>query len=193
CVSRRLDVFVFFFFSSRRRHTRFSRDWSSDVCSSDLLSERERTYSAPLAIRQFTKETELVNGEPVRDYPRLMHAGLGVDDTTHWVDVRERLLHGLWLGLGAAALLGLLLTLAFWRTGGGPRGAFLHWWQGRGNVPWRVVWATASVLVLALSVALVLSSNYHVLGTDQTGNDVLRQCLKSVRTALVIGTLTTVA
>src|SRR5690606_39588612 len=28
-----------FFFSSRRRHTRFSRDWSSDVCSSDLLRE----------------------------------------------------------------------------------------------------------------------------------------------------------
>src|SRR5690606_39422726 len=31
-------LFLFyFFFSSRRRHTRFSRDWSSDVCSSDLL------------------------------------------------------------------------------------------------------------------------------------------------------------
>src|SRR2546429_3088862 len=29
---------VFFFFSSRRRHTRCSRDWSSDVCSSDLSS-----------------------------------------------------------------------------------------------------------------------------------------------------------
>src|SRR5207249_5925189 len=28
---------VFFFFSSRRRHTRSKRDWSSDVCSSDLL------------------------------------------------------------------------------------------------------------------------------------------------------------
>src|SRR5690606_40745770 len=27
-----------FFFSSRRRHTRFSRDWSSDVCSSDLVA-----------------------------------------------------------------------------------------------------------------------------------------------------------
>src|SRR5690606_40212408 len=27
---------IYFFFSSRRRHTRFSRDWSSDVCSSDL-------------------------------------------------------------------------------------------------------------------------------------------------------------
>src|SRR5690606_32886533 len=30
----------FFFFSSRRRHTRFSRDWSSDVCSSDLDARR---------------------------------------------------------------------------------------------------------------------------------------------------------
>src|SRR2546422_5036820 len=32
--------FFFFFFSSRRRHTRCSRDWSSDVCSSDLLQGR---------------------------------------------------------------------------------------------------------------------------------------------------------
>src|SRR6266511_6131888 len=31
-------MIIFFFFSSRRRHTRFSRDWSSDVCSSDLAS-----------------------------------------------------------------------------------------------------------------------------------------------------------
>src|SRR2546422_433610 len=30
-------IMFFFFFSSRRRHTRCSRDWSSDVCSSDLL------------------------------------------------------------------------------------------------------------------------------------------------------------
>src|SRR5206468_8939009 len=34
-VSRVVYVF-FFFFSSRRRHTRSDRDWSSDVCSSDL-------------------------------------------------------------------------------------------------------------------------------------------------------------
>src|SRR3712207_9319164 len=31
---------MFFFFSSRRRHTRYWRDWSSDVCSSDLVLER---------------------------------------------------------------------------------------------------------------------------------------------------------
>src|SRR5207302_4289837 len=32
-----LSLVCCFFFSSRRRHTRFSRDWSSDVCSSDLV------------------------------------------------------------------------------------------------------------------------------------------------------------
>src|SRR5260370_6630072 len=36
---------LFFFFSSRRRHTRFKCDWSSDVCSSDL-AEKKRTARA---------------------------------------------------------------------------------------------------------------------------------------------------
>src|SRR2546429_1235869 len=39
-------LFVFFFFSSRRRHTRCSRDWSSDVCSSDLRSLAARQIAA---------------------------------------------------------------------------------------------------------------------------------------------------
>src|SRR5688572_32043386 len=44
--------FFFFFFSSRRRHTRFDCDWSSDVCSSDLLpAEGERHRQQPLARR----------------------------------------------------------------------------------------------------------------------------------------------
>src|SRR5690606_40001477 len=39
-----------FFFSSRRRHTRFSRDWSSDVCSSDLdtVPPENRTLGWPI-------------------------------------------------------------------------------------------------------------------------------------------------
>src|SRR2546422_11627996 len=37
-------VLAFFFFSSRRRHTRCSRDWSSDVCSSDLGEIPANTY-----------------------------------------------------------------------------------------------------------------------------------------------------
>src|SRR2546426_4596650 len=42
-------LFVFFFFSSRRRHTRLQGDWSSDVCSSDLLLQgrgRDREIAA---------------------------------------------------------------------------------------------------------------------------------------------------
>src|SRR5699024_11761380 len=64
--SPRLYCFFFFFFSSRRRHTRSKRDWSSDVCSSDLLPtakptapstkptprfQRSRSSSAPLSTR----------------------------------------------------------------------------------------------------------------------------------------------
>src|SRR5439155_4746479 len=37
-----------FFFSSRRRHTRWPRDWSSDVCSSDLLPGVGRSTAAPV-------------------------------------------------------------------------------------------------------------------------------------------------
>src|SRR5882757_2605570 len=43
--------FFFFFFSSRRRHTRYWRDWSSDVCSSDLRSSRRRTCGRESYIR----------------------------------------------------------------------------------------------------------------------------------------------
>src|SRR3712207_9095923 len=38
----------FFFFSSRRRHTRYWRDWSSDVCSSDLRQDRDGVHYHPL-------------------------------------------------------------------------------------------------------------------------------------------------
>src|SRR3989454_9032161 len=41
---------LFFFFSSRRRHTRLQGDWSSDVCSSDLKFAVERTETALLIV-----------------------------------------------------------------------------------------------------------------------------------------------
>src|SRR6266496_4727496 len=40
----------FFFFSSRRRHTRSLRDWSSDVCSSDLLREQALPQRSGLSV-----------------------------------------------------------------------------------------------------------------------------------------------
>src|SRR3712207_7164123 len=42
------DIYdFFFFFSSRRRHTRYWRDWSSDVCSSDLRAAARSSPSGP--------------------------------------------------------------------------------------------------------------------------------------------------
>src|SRR5690606_27663826 len=54
-----------FFFSSRRRHTRFSRDWSSDVCSSDLgRGGRLRRRLAGIAgLRQAAVRIEVVEGD----------------------------------------------------------------------------------------------------------------------------------
>src|SRR5690606_23877421 len=50
----------YFFFSSRRRHTRFSRDWSSDVCSSDLFNElfpnAAQTYE-PFKVQSISQPT----------------------------------------------------------------------------------------------------------------------------------------
>src|SRR5256884_7140691 len=41
CVTQLVMLPIVFFFSSRRRHTRCSRDWSSDVCSSDLVDLKQ--------------------------------------------------------------------------------------------------------------------------------------------------------
>src|SRR5260370_24737711 len=47
---------IYFFFSSRRRHTRFKCDWSSDVCSSDLLERfTNRRWKQPLMLIPFFK------------------------------------------------------------------------------------------------------------------------------------------
>jgi len=63
--------------------------------------------------------------------------------------------------------------------------------RGRTEVPWRPMLLTLGA-ILAVAVPLVfLSTRYHVLGTDKVGQDVLYQSLKSIRTGLVIGTLTT--
>src|SRR3712207_8874862 len=43
-------MWMFFFFSSRRRHTRYWRDWSSDVCSSDLRIGSDTMLVAPVTV-----------------------------------------------------------------------------------------------------------------------------------------------
>src|SRR3712207_7407408 len=49
-----------FFFSSRRRHTRYWRDWSSDVCSSDL-EEGNAAFNTPEQLKALEFEKQLVD------------------------------------------------------------------------------------------------------------------------------------
>src|SRR5205814_3250653 len=50
CLVENWDVVMFFFFSSRRRHTRCLSDWSSDVCSSDLACPNLRLMESPIRL-----------------------------------------------------------------------------------------------------------------------------------------------
>src|SRR3712207_7164389 len=63
---------IFFFFSSRRRHTRYWRDWSSDVCSSDLrLGRRARAHDGRRGRPDpLLRPARLPGGDGVRDGDR---------------------------------------------------------------------------------------------------------------------------
>src|SRR5690606_39875341 len=52
------DNYVTLLFSSRRRHTRFSRDWSSDVCSSDLGTRRTRHVVVEVAVAEMPEDEQ---------------------------------------------------------------------------------------------------------------------------------------
>src|SRR5256885_7890882 len=55
-------VYFLFFFSSRRRHTRLQGDWSSDVCSSDLLDGVTRTLTPDMTAICDAKRPTIVAG-----------------------------------------------------------------------------------------------------------------------------------
>ena len=183
------------------------------------LLHKEKTYSAPLASQQFTKESILQEGgQPIRDFPRLRFGGRHLDDPqTQWLgDVLKRSLLGALAGLLTGLTLIVFATALITRSRrdnqtsvsaastspGASRPAvaaqtfgqvWCQIWRGHTDIPWRAMWLTTLIIAALLGVTFGLASGYHVLGTDRTGNDVLWQALKSIRTAWVIGSLTTVA
>lgn len=157
---------------------------------------REKTYSQPLGTHQFSKESMLVNGKTVRDFPRLQFGGAHLRDTqAEWTgDVFQRSAAGLLGGMIVAVALWWLVAFLRVRTEKTRVADSLRAiWQRHTEVPWRAILLAASALALAAGWGAALWPYYHVLGTDQTGNDVLFQALKSIRTAVVIGSLATVA
>src|SRR5436305_3152714 len=51
-----MKILLLFFFSSRRRHTRCGRDWSSDVCSSDLVPVNLTQWATPYGLKAEDKD-----------------------------------------------------------------------------------------------------------------------------------------
>jgi peptide/nickel transport system permease protein len=143
-----------------------------------LRARGEKTYSAPLAAHLYAKETLDEGGAQKRDFPRLKFGGahLGDDLARHDADVAQKALLG--AGLGLAAWGAVLLATVWLR-------------RRRPHVAWTAMLAALLPLCLLGGVAVMLAQGYHVLGTDKVGQDVLYLSLKSIRTGVLIGTLTT--
>ncbi len=165
-----------------------------DVVLRDLVDSRESTYSRPLAYVGFTKESQDVDGKVARVAPRLLHGGAHLTDpATQWAgDVARRIVFGLIEGIVAAAIV-CALVVALLPGAGGWRAKAGAIWRGETQIPWRVAGVTLAGLGALGGVIFSLMGYYHPFGTDVTGNDVLLQTLKSIRTAFVIGTLATLA
>jgi len=150
-----------------------------DVVLTPLRTRLEKTYSAPLATRLYQKEqVEQPDGRMAREFPRLRHGGAHLKDEAAWgKDVAWRVL----AGLAAAIALWSLAALA-------ARRALVQRWSA---VPWGAAAAALGALLLVAGPVAMLAAGYHVFGTDRVGSDVLYQALKSIRTSLVIGTITT--
>jgi len=147
-----------------------------DALLGGLRSGAEKTYSAPLATHSFAKET--LDHDAGRDFPRLRHGGahLGASAEGWGADVVRRIVQGLGIGL--------IVWLGLWLAGAPLRRAAPH-------LAWDAVFVTLLALCLTAGAVALLAQGYHVLGTDKVGQDVLYLTLKSIRTGLLIGTLTT--
>jgi len=161
-----------------------------------IRDAQEKTYSAPLAVVAHAREMiRQPDGRQVWVYPRLQFGGrhLANPEQEHARDLIRRTVLGLGTGLGAWVLLTGFLALVVTRRHSDPLGFLRSAWRGETDIPWRAVFLTLLVISLLAGVLVVLSQAYHVLGTGKVGEDVLYQSLKSIRTGVLIGTLTTLA
>ena len=166
-----------------------------DYLLGPVRTRSEKTYSAPMATHLFTKEiVQHADGVQTREYPRLEYGGRQLRDPER--DFRPDVLRRAATALLETALVSSLL-LAWMvrrqahRSQRPLRTILRESLPGRRAPPWMVIWITVSVLLLLFFLAVNFAAAYHVFGTDKVGQDVFYQSLKSIRTGLVIGTLTT--
>jgi len=158
-----------------------------DLLATPLRENNEKTYSAPFATHLYTKENlQLPDGSQLRDYPRLEYGGAHLADphADRPMNIARLALLGLMAGL---ALFGWLMLLVFRFR----QDRIKAWWVDPKRGPSRTAAMVFLIMLVLAGMSFSLSSGYHILGTDKVGEDVFYQSLKSIRTGLVIGTLTT--
>ena len=176
-------------------------DLSGDVISlfdhlvTPLRERQEKTYSAPFAAHLYAKESiDLPDGSQIRDYPRLQWGGAHLKNPAQelWFDILSRTLAGLFEGVVVWLIITAAFVILLARRKGLSTGQQLHQLlDGRSEVPWHVMLYMLGLMLALGFVVVNLASHYHIMGTDKVGEDVFYQALKSIRTGLVIGTLTT--
>ncbi|KOR29126.1 peptide ABC transporter permease, partial [Achromatium sp. WMS3] len=166
-----------------------------DLILTPLRTRQEKTYSAPLATHSYTKEMmQLPDGRTVQHYPRLTYGG------AHLKDPKQEQLSDILWRTGLGLLYGLILWLALStgiifilskRTRTNFKQQLRKILTKTTDLPWFTILLVIGILLVLISIMVQLSISYHLFGTDKVGEDVLYQTLKSIRTGLVIGTLTT--
>lgn len=168
-------------------HFKSSSDKNNEIISlldywaSPLREKGEKTYSAPFATTLYSKElVSRDDGTTLWTYPRLIFGGIHLIDpeSDRPADIIQKLATGLFQGMGLGVIFILVLS-----------GGRIH--NLLSNPAKKTLWITVFSIVALSYTVIYLSGYYHVLGTDKVGEDVLYQAIKSIRTGLVIGTLTT--
>ena len=166
-----------------------------DVMTTSLREHDEKTYSAPFATHAFVKEmVQHADGTQSREFPPLKFGGAHLQDPQRErkADITSRSLAGLLIGLAIAATLLGGLTAWLSRREHIPLGEMLRRIiRGETATPWHVILFTLTIIIVLIALCSVLAGKYHIFGTDKVGQDVFYASLKSIRTGLVIGTLTT--
>jgi len=153
-----------------------------DIILTPLRSHVEKTYSKPFAHQAYAKEMSVDSAGVTRwIYPPLVYGGAHLTNPSDkQKDIAVKALQG--LGIGVLAWFGLILTLKLFC-----KRSFAVNSKGISNCL-----LTLLVIICLVAVLAALGPYYHILGTDKVGEDVLYQAIKSIRTGLVIGALTTI-
>ncbi|MEE9343835.1 MAG: ABC transporter permease [Gammaproteobacteria bacterium] len=166
-----------------------------DLILTPLRTHDETTYSAPFAAQGFAKETVTdANGVQKLVYPRLKHGGAHLQNpATEWqADFFQRLVVA---SVQAVIVVGLLFLLLAGILAARHKLPFVQQarqiFSGKTEMPWGTfLWVMGALIFLVAFIANFAAA-FHILGTDKVGQDVLYQAIKSIRTGLIIGTLTT--